>query len=126
MEIYQQSSGRFSSFRKVVGVISAVRVDVDQLEAMIVEDAPVAFATVRKVRECHAVHIVLFALEAIDIAGCEQERGTRLHHARDACNRSNRVLWLEMKYDAPGNGSIEDAIGLKQRVAHTVPDSWCR
>jgi hypothetical protein len=61
MAIYQQSSGRFSSSSQVICVISAIRVDVDQLEVMIAQDALVTVAAVRRVRECHAVHLTLFA-----------------------------------------------------------------
>jgi hypothetical protein len=88
-------------------------VDVSQCEAVIAEDTSVAVDAVGEIPKCHAVHLALFATEAVNISGREKERRTGLNDARDIRNRPNRVIGIEMEHDAPRNRSIEHAIGKR-------------
>ena len=105
-----RSDRRLSSLRDVIGVISAVSVDVNQCEAVFAEDTSVAVNAVGEIPKRHAVHLALFAIKVVDVSGCEQERRTGFKDARDIRNRPNRVLGIEMKHDTPRNRSIEHAI----------------
>ena len=111
MASFQQSARRLSFLREVIGVIPAISVDVDQCEAVIAEDTSVAVDAVGEIPKRHAVHLALFAIKTVNVSGCEKERCTALNDARDSRNRPDRVLGIEMEYDAPRNRSIERAIG---------------
>jgi hypothetical protein len=97
--------------RQLIGVLPAISVDVDQCEAVIGEDTPVAVDAVGEVPKRHAVHLALFAIKAVDVPRCEEKRRFDLNDARDIRNRPKRVLGIEMEHDAPRNRSIEHAIG---------------
>src|SRR6201993_3619070 len=109
--MFQQSARRLSFLREVIGVIPAVSVDVNQCEAVIAEDTPVAVDAVGEIPKRHAVHLTVFAIKAVDVSGCEKKQRTGLNDARHICNCPNRVLGIEMEHDAPRNSSIEHAIG---------------
>lgn len=107
----QQSARRLSFLREVIGVVPAISVDVDQCETVIAEDTSVAVDAVGEIPKRYAVHLALFAIEAVDVSGCEKERRTGLNDARDIRNCPNRVLGIEMEHNAPRHRSIEHAIG---------------
>jgi hypothetical protein len=111
MAILQSSARRLSFLREEIGVIPAISVDVDQCEAVIAEDTSVAMDAVGEIPKRHAVHLALFAIQAVDVSGCEKERRTALNDARDIRNCPNRVLGIEMEHDAARNRSIKHAIG---------------
>ena len=111
MGMLQRSARRLSFLRDVIGVIPAINVDVDQFEAVIAKDTSVAVEAVGEIPERHAVHLALFGIKAVGVSGCEKERRTALNDARDIRNCPDRVLGIEMEYNAPRNRSIERAIG---------------
>jgi hypothetical protein len=67
--------------RQIVKVIARIRMDVSQCEAVISEDASVVVDAEGKIAEHHAIHRVLFAVEAVYVSGCEKERRTGLEDA---------------------------------------------
>ena len=78
----QADAGEELAFRRqVVGVIAAVNMDVKQCEAVISQDASVIVDAEGKIAEHHAIHRVLFAVEAVYVSGCEKERCTGLEDA---------------------------------------------
>lgn len=60
--------------REVIGVIPAVRVNVRQGEAVIAEDAAVAFRAVGEIPKRHTVHLAFFGVQAVDVSGGKEER----------------------------------------------------
>jgi hypothetical protein len=67
--------------RQIVKVIARIRMDVSKCEAVISEDASVIVDAEGKIAEHHAIHRVLFAVEAVYVSGREKERRTGLEDA---------------------------------------------
>ena len=63
-----RSDRRLSSLRDVIGVISAVSVDVNLCEAVFAEDTSVAVNAVGEIPKRHAVHLALFAIKVVDVS----------------------------------------------------------
>jgi hypothetical protein len=105
---YQPGGSVF--LREVIRVIPAISVDIDQCEAMIAEDTSVAVDAVGKIPKRHAVHLALFAIQAVDVSGCEKERRIVLNDAGDIRNCPNRFIRIEVEDHTPRDRSIEPAI----------------